>query len=150
MERIVGMLDGTADWKVVTSFLSEGWEDKARELGALRRCRRFRSAEPLLRTLMIHLADGCSLRETAVRAKYGGVAEISDVALLERLKASGEWLRWMAEGIMERWIGEKPSAILDKDLNLRIIDGSSIQGSCFLCFCLSLDSLLYSIYMFHG
>jgi hypothetical protein len=44
----------------------------------------------LLRTLLMPLADGCSLRETAVRARAGQLAAVSDVALLKRLKASGE------------------------------------------------------------
>jgi len=80
------------NWDVVLTFLPGGWEEKAKELGALLRCRGFTNAEALLRTLLIHLADGCSLRETAVRAKSGEIASISDVALLKRLKASGEWL----------------------------------------------------------
>ncbi len=58
------------NWDAVLTFLPDGWEEKAKELGALLRCRGFADAEALLRTLLIHLADGCSLRETAVRAKY--------------------------------------------------------------------------------
>ena len=57
-----------SDWEIVLRMLPQGWQDKARELGALRRCREFRDAATLLRVLLIHLAEGCSLRETAVRA----------------------------------------------------------------------------------
>ena len=32
---------GEDDWEVVRRFLPVGWENKARELGALRRCRNF-------------------------------------------------------------------------------------------------------------
>ena len=77
--------------------------------------------------MLIHLADGCSLRETAVRAKYGDLVSISDVALLKRLKASGEWLRWMAESLMRQWVEKQPTSIFGTDLRLRIIDGSTIQ-----------------------
>lgn len=115
------------DWHVVLSFLPDGWEEKARELGALVRCRKFANAESLLRTLLIHLADGCSLRETAVRAQYGEVASISDVALLKRLRASGEWLRWMAVETMANWVEKQPSAIFGSDFNIRIIDGTTVQ-----------------------
>ncbi len=115
------------NWDAVLTFLPDGWEEKAKELGALLRCRGFADAEALLRTLLIHLADGCSLRETAVRAKYGKVASISDVALLKRLKASGEWLRWLAEQTMTTWIEKQPSVIFGSNLNLRIIDGSCVQ-----------------------
>jgi hypothetical protein len=87
----------------------------------------FENAENLLRTLLIHLAEGCSLRETAVRAKHGHIVSVSDVALLKRLNASGEWFRWMAVGVMERWIEKQPEAIFGKTLRIRLIDGSTIQ-----------------------
>ena len=115
------------DWDVLTSFFPDGWREKAKELGALLRCRKFLDAESLLRTLLIHLAEGCSLRETAVRAKKGNIVSISDVALLKRLKASGEWFRWMASQVMSTWMPKQPSAFFGKGLNIRIVDGSTIQ-----------------------
>lgn len=84
------------DWEHLVSMLPEHWQDKSRELKALRRLRGFSSPEALLRTLMIHLLDGKSLRETAVRAREGKVADVSDVALLKRLHSCGEWFRWLA------------------------------------------------------
>lgn len=115
------------DWDTLVKFLPAGWEEKAKELGSLRRCRRFSGAGALLRTLLIHLADGCSLRETAVRARQGGVASISDVALLKRLKASGEWLRWMAAQTMVKWVDKQPPVVFGSELNIRVIDGSIVQ-----------------------
>jgi hypothetical protein len=121
------LLSPEENWDVVLTFLPGGWEEKAKELRALLRCRRFANAEALLRTLLIHLADGCSLRETAVRAKSGEVASISDVALLKRLKASGEWLRWLAAQTMTTWVEKQPSALFGSDLSIRVIDGSTVQ-----------------------
>ncbi len=118
---------GEDDWEVVRRFLPVGWENKARELGALRRCRNFSGADALLRTLLIHLADGCSLRETVVRAHQGGLVSVSDVALLKRLKASGEWLRWMAERVMQDWIALQPSAVFGHEVRVRVIDGSIVS-----------------------
>ncbi len=120
-------LNAEEDWQVVLRFLPEGWQNKAKELGALRRCRRFAGAEALLRTLLIHLADGCSLRETAVRASAGGIAVVSDVALLKRLRASGEWLRWMAAGVMETWVEKRPAVLLESGRQWRVVDGSTIS-----------------------
>lgn len=120
-------LGGEGDWDTLTRFLPNGWEEKAKELGALRRCRRFNGAGVLLRTLMIHLSDGCSLRETSVRAKQGNLASVSDVALLKRLKAAGEWLRWMADETRATWVDKQPLAILGAEFKVRIIDGSTIQ-----------------------
>ena len=85
------------DWEVIETVLPEGWQEAAKRTGALMRTRGFDSAATLLRVLLIHLVDGCSLRETAVRAQAGGLAKVSDVALLGRLRGSGEWFRWMVE-----------------------------------------------------
>ena len=68
-------------------------------------------------TLLIHLAEGCSLRETAVRASEGGVASVSDVAIMKRLKASEEWLRWLALKLAEPY---SPSKIPDGRGKLRV------------------------------
>jgi hypothetical protein len=118
----------TDDWDIVLRLLPQGWREKARELGALRRCREFRDPATLLRVLFIHLADGCSLRETAVRAAEGDLVSVSDVALLKRLKSSGEWFRWMGEGLMRSWM--RPSAVqalLTEGLRVRLIDGSTVS-----------------------
>ena len=37
-----------------------------------------------LRTLLLHVGCGWSLRETAVQAKLAGIADVSDVTLLNR------------------------------------------------------------------
>src|SRR5260370_20756160 len=48
--------------------------------------------ETLLRLFLLHVARGYSLRETSVRANEAGLATISDVGLLKRLRRSEEWL----------------------------------------------------------
>ncbi len=98
-ERFKGLSE---DWKVIELVLPEGWQEAARLTGALRRARGFRDAASLLRVMLIHLVDGCSLRETAFRARAAGLTEVSDVALLERLRGCGEWFRWMVERMSRR------------------------------------------------
>jgi hypothetical protein len=116
------------DWQIVLRVLPSGWSDKARELGALRRYREFPDAATLLRVLLIHLAEGCSLRETAVRAAEGQLVTVSDVALLKRLRVSGEWFRWMGEELMRRWMTARPvRPLLDAGLRVRIVDGSTVN-----------------------
>lgn len=116
------------DWEYLMTFLPDEWEMKAKELGALLRCRKFTDAESLLRILFIHLADGCSLRETVVRSNYGGIGVSSDVALLKRLRVSGEWLRWMAMSVKDHWVEKQPRfGSLAKQLNIRLIDGTTVQ-----------------------
>jgi hypothetical protein len=114
------------NWEFLLQFLPQGWEQKAKDLGAVTRQRKIVSAEILLRILLIHLADSCSMRETVVRAKEAKLADISDVALFKRLKASSEWLRWISVTLAEKIHGivKKPDWL--KEFNVRIVDASII------------------------
>ena len=118
--------DNNKEWRLLLQFLPEGWEKQAKELGALKRQRKFKTAADLLRLLLIHLADGCSMREATTRAKQGGLISVSDVALLKRLRVSSEWFRWMAiELLKRRMISYNPPEWLSK-YNVRTVDASVI------------------------
>lgn len=80
------------DWCVLKSFLPDDWSEQAASSGALKGLRQDKSPEKLLRTLMLHVACGFSLRETVVRARQADLASLSDVALMKRLRKSREWL----------------------------------------------------------
>ena len=82
---------------MVRSFLPEGWEQKARESGALTRARGITGADALLRVLLIHIANGCSLAETSVRAQQMGLGQLNPSAIYRRLRSAEDWLRWMAD-----------------------------------------------------
>jgi hypothetical protein len=90
-------LDFDDEWNVVERLLPRGWQEKAKELGAVRRLRGVDSVETLLRMLLVHLADGCSLKETSLRAGRLGWGSISAVGLFKRLRAAEKWLAWMAK-----------------------------------------------------
>jgi hypothetical protein len=112
------------DWAVIESVLPAGWQEAAKQTNALVRARGFDGPAALLRVLLIHLLDGCSLRETAVRARAGGLADVSDVALLGRLRGSGEWFRWMVEQ-MSRRLSEASRDVLPGK-RVRLADASVI------------------------
>ena len=112
------------DWEVIERVLPEGWQQAARSTGALRRTRGFKDAGTLLRVLLIHLVEGCSLRETAVRADAGGLIKVSDVALLGRLRGSGEWFRWMVEQMSRRLSGTGQDVLPGK--RVRLVDASVV------------------------
>lgn len=114
------------DWEAVITMLPAQWEAKAAELGAVRRLRGFGSVASLLRVLLIHLADGCSLRETAVRARAGGLAAVSDVALLKRLRGCGAWFEWMVRETASEMAMPLATRALLPDRRIRLIDGSSV------------------------
>src|SRR5271157_6192301 len=81
------------EWEFLTELLPEDWREQARTTGALRRARDIPNADCLLQLILMHTATGLSLRQTVVRARQQHMADISDVALLKRLRASEPWLR---------------------------------------------------------
>src|SRR5258705_8958613 len=89
------------DWQIIESLLPAGWMEMARELGAIRRARGFADARALLQVMLIHLAEGCGLRETAARAALAGLADVTDVALLKRLKSCERWFEWLGQQLRE-------------------------------------------------
>lgn len=114
------------DWEILKRFLPEGWENKASELGALARRRKIKTADTLLRVLLIHLADGKSLRSTAAYAQESKLCEISDTALLHRLSASGEWLRWLSLELLKTIQNAPIQQEKAKRYRIRLVDGTSI------------------------
>lgn len=115
------------DWDVVMQMLPAQWEAKAVELGAVRRqLRSFSGVASVLRVLLIHLADGCSLRETAVRARAGGLADVSDVALFKRLRSCGDWFQWMTQELTAAMALPQASQAILPGRRVRLIDGSTV------------------------
>jgi hypothetical protein len=115
------------DWEILLRFLPEGWEAKASELGALVRKRKIDSAQTLLRLLLIHLADGKSLRTTSAYAQEAKISNINDVALLHRLKASERWFLWMSQELLKGLKGPYFPERLSMQFQVRLVDGTSIS-----------------------
>src|ERR1700744_3550901 len=112
------------DWPLLLSLLPPGWEDLAREPQALKGLRQDKSADACLRTLLLHLACGYSLRETAVRARAAQLADLSDVAVLKRLRKSKDWLRALCRRLLEEQATLTPQV---HGLTLRLVDATLIQ-----------------------
>jgi hypothetical protein len=113
------------NWKVVLDLLPIGWEQQAFLCGAMERQRDIKSPGDLLRMLLLHVGRGYSLRETVVRAKLMGLAEISDVALMKRLHRAGGWLHWLCVGLFESSDWEMPFDA--RGYNLRAVDGTLVK-----------------------
>jgi hypothetical protein len=90
-------MENAADenWEVLTSLFPAGWDEKAKETGAITRQRGITVPDTLLRLFLLHVARGYSLCETSVRARESGLARISSVGLMKRLRRAEEWLRWL-------------------------------------------------------
>jgi hypothetical protein len=120
------------DWRIVEALLPDRWMEMARELGAFQRARGVADARALLQVMLIHLGEGCGLRETAVRASLAGIAQVSDVALLKRLRSCGPWFEWLAQEL--RAAPELRQGQLDAGApgllggrQLRVVDGSVVR-----------------------
>ena len=112
------------DWALLVSFLPANWRELAASTGALKGLRKDKSAENLLRVLLMHLGCGHSLRETVIRARKAELAHLSSVALWKRLRKSQEWLRALCvELFRER--GVQLSG--EKGRQVRAIDATTVK-----------------------
>jgi hypothetical protein len=82
------------DWGYLLSFLPSRAEldGSAARFGAIRRVREISSGSALLRLMMAYGFCGMSLRRTAAWASEAGVANLSDVSLLDRFRNGADWL----------------------------------------------------------
>jgi Transposase DDE domain len=112
------------DWELLRSFFPANWKTLALQSGALKGLRQDKSAETLLRVLLLHVGGGFSLRETVVRARAAHWADLSDVALLKRLRKSQAWLYQLCCALWrERGVHPQPAAAPA----LRLIDSTLVQ-----------------------
>ena len=111
------------NWEILCTFLPTEWAEQARRRGAMRRARYLTEPGTLLRVLLLPLASGCSLAETAARASAAGLAPSSAVGVFQRLRAAEPWLRWLAQQM--RGAADLPREITGR--RLRAVDATSVS-----------------------
>lgn len=79
------------DWPLLLTLLPADLEASAKATGALQRKRGVPSAQALLRLAFAFAYAGLSLRAIATWARQTGLARLSDVALLQRLRRAATW-----------------------------------------------------------
>lgn len=89
-------------WEILRQWLPEDLQSQARQCGFLQRDRGIYDAELWLRLILMHVAGGLSLEQTAVRAKELGWAEVSAVAIFKRLSKAEKWLAAITKWMLER------------------------------------------------
>ena len=112
------------DWDVLSSFLPRDWRELAQDTGALKGLRKDKSVDNLLRTLLLHLGCGHSLRETVVRAREAQLADLSDVALLKRLKKSKAWLHALCVRLFEE---QEIAVVPGGAFQVRAVDATTVK-----------------------
>jgi len=121
----------------VLCLLPEGWEQKAKELGALQRAREIKTPEELLRLILVYLTEGKSFAGTSAIMRLSGETELSKVAVFKRMRNSAAWLQWLCEHIYRRagLTEAKPEWLKDK--NVILVDGTEdikcgVRRQCYM------------------
>jgi IS4 transposase len=118
-----------SDWDDLLELLGprEGLEASARSSKALVRRRGVSAASDLLRLCFAYVLGGLSLRMLAAWAQERGVASLSDVAMLKRLKASADWV---GDLVSEHLAARYPEAAVgdEDDLRLLAVDATMVAA----------------------
>lgn len=117
------------EWGVITRFLPEGWEELARSTGALRRARQVRSPDVLLRLAFLYAASGLSLQQAAARATTSGLARISAVGLMKRMRTAGPWLQALAGAVFAGSTRMSSVEGVAAGRRLRVVDATHVKVS---------------------
>jgi len=113
--------DLTSDWSGIEEHLGSAasLDASARASGALKRRRAIRDGSSLLR-LCLGYGSGLSLREAAAWAGMVGIGQLTDVAVLRRLRSSADWLSQLAGGLIADRLTTAAGTV-------RIIDGTTVS-----------------------
>jgi IS4 transposase len=104
----------------------EALASSAYEYGAFIRARGVKSAVDVLRLALMYGPGGHSLRSVAAMAAAAGLAVVTDVAVLERLKRAADWLEGLCKERLARLAQE--IGVKTTERPIRIVDGSRLEG----------------------
>ena len=96
-------------------------EASAREMGAFLRARGVSCATDLLRLVLAYCLGGMGLRSTSAWAASASLADLSNVALLKRLRKCGAWMEHLVGTLLVA--GAVPAA---GGRRIRLLDGTTV------------------------
>jgi hypothetical protein len=117
-EAVVG-----SEWRHVLGLLPVDVDETAFARLAIRRRREIGSGSDLLRLVLGYSLCDMSLRQTAAWAKVVGFANLSDVAVLKRLRQASEWVGHLVVRCLEHR-GLAPGA---PRVAVRIVDATTVS-----------------------
>jgi hypothetical protein len=119
------------------SLLPEGWEEKAKETGALQRAREIKTAEELLRLVLLYQTEGKSFAGTSAITNLSGETTISKAAVFKRIQNCAAWLQWLCENIYRKagLLVTKPKWLKNKKVTA--VDGTEgvkcgVRRQCYM------------------
>ncbi|MDR2662727.1 MAG: hypothetical protein LBC31_07000 [Treponema sp.] len=94
-------------------LMPSGWEQKARDLGALARSRKIRDAKDLLPVNFLYLTGTPSFGKTAAILRLEGSIHLNKNTVYERIAKSAAWLNWLCQSIFQGsgLLVEKPGGL---------------------------------------
>jgi hypothetical protein len=111
------------DWDYMLSLMPQNLELLCESRLAMTRRREISSAADYLRLCMAYSVCDMSLRQTAAWATVSGLAELSDVAVLKRLRAAPEWLG----SLVAEWLYQHGLTPEVSGRKVRIVDATTVS-----------------------
>jgi hypothetical protein len=115
------------EWEIVRDWFPEDLNERARTHQFFQRECGLTDAERWLRLILMHVAGGLSLEQTALRARELGLAQISGVALFKRLRHAEAWLRDLCQHLLAEQQRRLGRGVWPGEYRVRAIDATDIQ-----------------------
>jgi Transposase DDE domain len=115
------------EWEMLRDWLPTDLNGRARRHRFFQRARGLTDGECWLRLILMHVAGGLSLEQTAMRARELGLAQISGVALFKRLRRAEAWLRDLCQYLLAEQQRRLGRGAWPGQYRVRAIDATDIQ-----------------------
>jgi len=115
------------EWEILREWLPADLDDRARVHRFFQRERGLTDGERWLRLILMHVAGGLSLEQTALRARELGLAQISGVALFKRLRRAEAWLRDLCQHLLAEQQRRVGRGVWPSQYRVRAIDATEVQ-----------------------
>jgi hypothetical protein len=115
------------EWEILRGWLPDDLDARARQHQFFRRARGLTDGERWLRLILMHVAGGLSLEQTALRARELGLAEISGVALFKRLRNAEAWLQDLCQHLLAEQQRRLGQCVWPSEYRVRAIDATDVQ-----------------------
>lgn len=114
------------EWEIIRDWLPEDLNGLARQHQFFQRTRGLTDAERWLRLILMHVAGGLSLEQTALRARELHLAEVSGVALFKRLRRAESWLRDLCQHLLSEQQKRLGRCAWPSQYRVRAIDATDV------------------------
>src|SRR5947207_6302948 len=115
------------EWEIIREWLPPDLDTRARQHQFFQRTRGLSDGERWLRMILMHVAGGLSLEQTALRARELDLAHISGVALFKRLRRAEPWLRDLCQYLLSEQQRRLGRCVWPSQYRVRAIDATDVQ-----------------------